>query len=100
MTFKADITNKITTDFDANATRALEILENAIAKTDYLETDRVIRCIIFLAKGNMDDLNKYIKAAAIDPRDVMLWAEYEKSNDDADYKRLRDFDHSFEEKTN
>ena len=73
MTFKADIINKIITDFGIHSTKAFEILENVLLKTDHLNSDRLIRCIIFLAKGNMDDLNKYIKAAVIDPRDVMLW---------------------------
>ena len=93
MTFKEDIINKIKADFGDNSASAFAILENAISKTDDLSSDRVIRCIIFLAEGNMDDLNKYIKAATTDTRDIMLWAEYETSTE----KRLRDFDNTFEE---
>ena len=91
MIFKEDITKRINEDFAENSHQAIEILKNAIEKTDYLKTDRVIRCIIFLAKGNIDDLNKYIEVAIFDTRDVMLWAEYKELNEDLNYKRERDF---------
>ena len=96
MTFKEDITRRINTDFGENSKQAFETLKNAIEKTDYLKTDRVIRCIIFLSKGSIDDLNKYIETATFDTRDVMLWAEYEKLDGDLNYKRHRDFNNTFE----
>lgn len=76
------------------------MLIDAINKVDYLKTDRVIRCIIFLARGNLTDLNKYIKTATFDTRDVMLLAEYEKLSGDLNYKRLRDFNKTFDECSN
>ena len=99
MIFKEDITKRINEDFAENSHQAIEILKNAIEKTDYLKTDRVIRCIIFLAKGNIDDLNKYIEVAIFDTRDVMLWAEYKELTDDLNYRRERDFNKTFEEST-
>jgi hypothetical protein len=99
MTFKEDITRKIKADFGENSDKAMNVLIEAIGKTDYLKTDRVLRCIIFLAKGNIDDLNKYIEAATFDTRDIMLWAEYEKLAGDLNYKRRRDFNKAFEEST-
>jgi hypothetical protein len=66
-------------------------------KADYLKSNRVIRCIVFLAKGNLEDLNKYIKVATFDTRDVMLWAAYEKLDAEFSFKRLRDFNKTFEE---
>lgn len=100
MTFKDDIIGRIKTDFGENADKATTMLIDAIKKVDYLKTDRVIRCIIFLAKGNLTDLNKYIETATFDTRDVMLWAEYEKLNGDLNFKRQRDFNNTFEECTN
>lgn len=100
MTFKDDIIARINTDFGENGNKATTMLFGAISKVDYLKTDRVIRCIIFLAKGNLTDLNKYIETATFDTRDVMLWAEYEKLNGDLNFKRQRDFDNTFEECTN
>ena len=100
MTFKDDICERIRTDFGGNANKATAMLLDAINKVDYLKTDRVIRCILFLAKGNLTDLNKYIETATFDTRDVMLWAEYEKLSGDFNYKRLRDFNKTFDESTN
>jgi hypothetical protein len=99
MTFKDDIITRINADFGESANKAITTLIDAINKVDYLKTDRVIRCIIFLAKGNLTDLNKYIETATFDTRDVMLWAEYERLND-RDFKRLRDFNKTFEECSN
>jgi hypothetical protein len=99
MTLKDDIIERINTDFGESANEAIKILIDAIKKVDYLKTDRVIRCVIFLANGNLTDLSKYIETAIFDTRDVMLWVEYEKSRDDFNYKRLRDFNNTFDECT-
>lgn len=100
MIFKDDIIARINTDFGENSNKAMTMLIDAINKVDYLKTDRVIRCIIFLARGNLTDLNKYIKTATFDTRDVMLLAEYEKLSGDLNYKRLRDFNKTFDECSN
>jgi galactose-1-phosphate uridylyltransferase len=72
MTLKDDIKARIQTDFGANADKATTMLFDAINKVDYLKTDRVIRCIVFLANGDLTDLSKYIETATFDTRDVML----------------------------
>lgn len=100
MTFKEDIITRNNADFRENVNKATIMLIDAITKVDYLKTDRVIRCIIFLAKGNLADMNKYIEAATFETRDVMLWAEYEKLSGDLNFKRLRDFNNTFDECTN
>jgi hypothetical protein len=100
MTFKDDIKSRIQIDFAENANKATAMLIDAIKKVEHLKTDRVIRCIIFLANGNLTDLRKYIETATFDIRDVLLWAEYEKSSGDFNYKRQRDFNNTFEECTN
>jgi hypothetical protein len=97
MIFKDDIKERIQTDFGENADKATTLLIDVINKVDYLKTERVIRCIIFLAKGNLADLNKYIESAIFDTRDIMLWAEYEKLNGDINYKRKRNFNKAFTE---
>ena len=100
MALKEDITAKIKGDFGNNSNEAMRFLNIAIENADYLKTDRVIRCIIFLAKGNLIDLKKYIESATFDTRDVMLWAEYKKLNGEFNFKRLRDFNKTFEECSN
>jgi len=99
MTFKDDIKARIQTDFGENADKATSMLFDAINKVDYLKTERVIRCIVFLANGDLTNLSKYIEAATFDTRDVMLWAEYEKLFGDLNYKRKRDFNKTFDECT-
>ena len=99
MTFKEDIIRRIQTDFSDKSSEVFETLKNAIENTAYLKTDRVIRCIIFLSKGNINELNRLINVAINDTRDVMLWAEYEKLNGNFNYKRIRDFNKTFEEST-
>ena len=39
---------------------------------------RIIRCIIKISDGDMDLLERYIKSALSDWRDIILWAEYDK----------------------
>jgi hypothetical protein len=98
--FKDDINKRIQIDFGENSTKARTMLINAIDQVSYLNTDRVIRCIIFLAKGDLTDLNKFIEKATYDTRDVMLWAEYDKLSDELNYKRQRDFNKTFDECSN
>lgn len=100
MQFKEDISQRIKHDFNDSAEKVFEILIAAISKTDYLKTDRIIRCIIFLSQGDLDKLEHNIAIAISDPRDIMLYAEYENLDDkDFKYKRVRDFNKTFEKCT-
>jgi hypothetical protein len=99
MTFKPDIIEQIEKDFGENSTEVFKILEKAIQEVEYLKTERIIRCVIFLSKGNLTQLDKFINAAIYDPRDVMFWAEYEKNSDIENTKRLRDFNNTFDKCT-
>jgi len=96
MTFKEDIQQRIKLDFKDSASKANELLCIAISKTEYLKTDRVIRCIIFLANGDLNKLQKYIDDAIFDTRDVMLWAEYEEQEGEFNFKRIRNFNNTFD----
>ena len=100
MTFKEDITTRIKIDFGIKSDEVFERLTQAIEKTEYVSTDRVIRSIIFLSEGNLQELNRYIEVATYDTRDVMFWAEYENLNNNSNPKRIRDFNKTFEESTN
>lgn len=99
MLFTKDIEEKVKADFQASSATAFNLLQNAISKADHLQTDRVLRCIVFLAKGNLDELKKYIKLATLDPRDIMLAAEYDPGNDHFNHKRVRNFNHTFDKST-
>ena len=50
MKFKDDILKKINSDFKEKSDEAIKAINNAIKKADYLNNDRIIRCIIFYRK--------------------------------------------------
>jgi hypothetical protein len=97
MTYTKDITDKINSDFGDKAADVFTIFDEAIAKTEYLNLDRIIRCILFLAEKDIDKLKKNIEAAEFDPRSVMLWAEYKETVRRFHPKRIRDFNKTFDE---
>jgi hypothetical protein len=97
MTIKQDIQERITADFKESAIIANEILIAALSKTEYLRTDRIIRCIIYLSDGDLSKLRKYIDTAIYDPRDVMLWAEYDKMGIDENPIQIRNFNRTFDD---
>ena len=47
---------------------------------------RILRCVVFLARGNMEKLVHNADRALSDFRDVILWAEYDEQN-----RQVRDF---------
>lgn len=77
-----DIQERIETDFGEKASEVYRIFNNAFEQADYLQVDRIIRCIIFLAGKDIEKLKEYIEVAIADPRDVMFWAEYKNHGHD------------------
>lgn len=49
-------------------------------------SDRLARCVLFLADGSLNQLRYFVEAAGESEQDVCFWAEC-----DADGTRLRDF---------
>ena len=94
---KADIIHRINFDFGQNADEAIIILQKKTDQLEYLNQERIIRCIIYLSKGSIKELNHVIGQAKQDPRDVMLWAEYEGLEKNEELKRARDFNKTFED---
>lgn len=92
-----DIQNRIQSDFRENTLEATKILEEAVSKNDYLNHNRIIRCIIYLSEKRIDRLKEAVIQATGDPRDVMLWAEYINLREGETPKRVRDFNKAFDE---
>lgn len=92
-----DIIDRIVFDFGDSAVKATKVLEEAISKYEYLNEDRIIRCIIYLSKGKLDKLKESVNRAIEDPRDVILWAEYINLRDKKAPKRVRDFNKTFQD---
>lgn len=95
-----DIIEKIHSDFGDKADLVIQTLRAAIAKHDYINHGRILRCIIYLADKNIDALKKYIDNAIGDPRDVMFWAEYINRGEGETPKRVRDFNKTFQNSEN
>jgi hypothetical protein len=70
-----DIAARIRVEFGARAAEVLEYLE---AEPALDTSSRVLRCVVFLAKGSFDELRIMVGAARADFRDVIFWAEYER----------------------
>ncbi|MTH14139.1 hypothetical protein [Flavobacterium sp. LC2016-01] len=97
MNFKTDIENRIKTDFGENSSEVFKILTAAVQKNDYLKTDRIIRCIVFLSERSIEKLKQSIETAILDPRDVLFWAEYTIRKELGTEKRVRDFNNNFDD---
>ena len=76
MKLPADIEAQIEQDFGQQFNQVRELLLSYLKMADK-QADRVLRCIVFLAKGKVDALKEMIATAQVDYRDVIFWAEYE-----------------------
>jgi hypothetical protein len=87
-----DILGKINRDFETpdEAALALSVLADFVHQNQELSNDRILRCIVFVAKGDLDMLDKAIDLAKTDYRDLILWAEYDENNE-----RVRDLSTPF-----
>ena len=94
---KADIIKRIELDFGEHSEKAKQIIINKVNNFEHLlKNDRIIRCIVYLSKGSIRELNHNITIALQDPRDIMLYAEYKEGSTFENFKRLRDFNKTFE----
>jgi hypothetical protein len=93
-----DIITEMKIRFDSDYDYALKILIEHLTENEYLNSDRIIRCVIFLSDNGIESFKSYLKSAIGDPRDVMLWAEYEPPKNATDNsKRIWDFSKPFKE---
>ena len=82
-----DILKRIESDYGA---AAVDQVADLLAAYSGNEPDRVRRCILFLADGNVDALKANLATAAEDYRDIILFAEYDREDN-----RVRDFSKPF-----
>ncbi len=87
-----DIVNRLKKDFEDpdEAALALSVLEDFAGQNQELSDERILRCIVFVATGDLDRLGEAIDLAKIDYRDLIVWAEY-----DENLERVRDLSTSF-----
>ena len=84
-----DILKRINQDFSSIDDR--ELIKNLLENLKVNERHRIMRCILFLAQGDLKTFGEFEKLAKIDYRDVIMNAEYEYPSE----KRLRDFSKPF-----
>jgi hypothetical protein len=89
-----DILDKLNRDFEDSeeAALALSVLADFVEENQELSVDRILRCIVFVANGDLDLLDKAIELAKIDYRDLIVWAEYDEKRE-----RIRDLSLPFSE---
>ncbi|MFD2567339.1 hypothetical protein [Pseudotenacibaculum haliotis] len=94
-----DIVEEMRIRFDSDFNNANKILTEYLNKYDYLNSDRIIRCVIFLANDEIQSFKSFLESAKGDPRDVIWWAEYDNRDSLNNNKRVRDFSKPFKENT-
>jgi hypothetical protein len=90
----ADVIERVTSEFGGAVNEAIDELMNCrrIGFADRLG-DRMIRCIVFLAAGDLAGLRYWIEFAREDNRHVIMSAEYDKLG----MVQRRDLNRPFEE---
>jgi hypothetical protein len=96
MDLPKDVIERIQLDFRSRADLALKMLNEAVA-SQYIGDPRLLRCIVYLARGNTVTLSKMIEAAVADYRRVLFAAEYE-GHDTRKPRHVRDFSKPFGKK--
>lgn len=92
MKITKDIKIQIRKSFKQKHKEAIELIQEQFEATEL--SNRIIRCVVFLAKGSFEKLKRCIDLAKTDYRDVIFFAEY--NDHDAKHpKRIRDFNRSF-----
>ena len=89
---KTDIYQKIEKDFGSDLKQAIEQINILDARSKGLVSDRMLRAMVFLAKGNIERFKQVIELGRTDYRDVLWQAEY-----DCGEEQIYDFNKTFHE---
>jgi hypothetical protein len=92
MMMTRDIWGRVNKDFETpeEAALALSVLADFVDQNQELASDRILRCIVFVAKGDLNRQEKAIDLAKKDYRDLIVWAEYNEKSE-----RVRDLTNPF-----
>lgn len=77
-----DIRHRIARDFSPADASAL-LVDIAAHRTaePKIFSDRMVRCIVYVAHGDLEAAGRAIAMALADPRDLIVWAEYDNKFD-------------------
>ena len=92
MMLARDIWGKVNKDFETpeEAALALSVVADFVEQNRELSSDRIVRCLVFLADGDLDRLEEALDLAKKNHRDLLVRAEYNEKND-----RVRDLTQPF-----
>ena len=96
MGIPADVMAKVVHDFGRNKDLAIMNIRQEFSLAD--ESHRVLRCLVFLSKGDLDHLSQWITRAKEDYRDILFRAEYVDWNSQKPI-RVRNFCNPFGEES-
>jgi hypothetical protein len=83
-----DIVTKVRQDFsEDDAIAILQLLSELQTENPRIFSDRILRCIVFSARGRFDEFACAVALARLDWRDVIVNAEYDRDRE----TRRRDF---------
>jgi len=68
-----DVLDKVHREFDSEQDYVIRILESLKAELEV--SDRFVRCVLHLSRGNLDKFNKALEMVRIDWRDIINTAE-------------------------
>ena len=78
MALADDIVTKIRQDFSGGEMLpVIEMLTDLQKEDARLFSDRILRCILFVARGRFEALADAVALARLDPRDLIVDAEYD-----------------------
>jgi len=81
MALPEDIVIKIRQDFsEDDSLCALQMFKELCAENPSLFSDRILRCLVVLARGRIEKLTKAVALARSDWRDLISFAEYHSGN--------------------
>ena len=88
-----DIVARVRRDFGERADAVLSLLLGCrrVGSSDHID-DRLVRCIVFTARGDESRVGQLIELGRQDYWEVISAAEF----DDSHFRQLRDFDRPFE----
>ncbi|MEZ4807474.1 MAG: hypothetical protein R2815_08355 [Flavobacteriales bacterium] len=90
-----DIGAEIRKDYPNEHEAVIRTMESFIREHDYLDHERIVRCIIFLAKQESSSIASVLQSVSGDWRDAIFWAEYEGTREGEEPRHVRDFNKPF-----
>lgn len=94
--YPEDILIKIHADYKEDAIKVIQAFQEFIILHESYRSPRIIRAIIALSEKNKNKVEKYIKMARTDWRDIIYLAEYKKKSN-SETIRIKDFNKKFGE---